>query len=75
MSCEACDRPAEGRFCRFHDAARRSVEDGFAAWKAAYGPLEWPEYLDRIKRNPGTGQWAKEVAKILAGGVVDKTAS
>jgi hypothetical protein len=46
----------------------------FPYWRKAYGTLGWGDYLDRIKRNPRTGQWAKEVAGFL-GGFSDKKSS
>jgi len=29
--------------------------------------MEWKDYLDSVKRNPQTGQWAKEIAELLKG--------
>jgi len=34
----------------------------------AYGNMEWKDFLDNVKRNPQTGQWAKEIAEVLKEG-------
>lgn len=65
MKCALCERRSDEGFCQYHKAAREGVEAAYAYWKEAYGTLSWMEYLDRIKRDPRTGQWAKEVAGIL----------
>ena len=67
MKCALCEREAAEELCRYHAQARESVESAFSYWKKAYGTLEWADYLDRIKRNPRTGQWAKEAAGFLGG--------
>ena len=71
MKCESCERQADGGLCRYHQEAKENLMAAFADWQRAYGSLDWAVYLDRIKRNPRTGQWAKEVADIL-GDRVDK---
>jgi len=58
----------------YHAKAKESVVSAFSYWKEAYEDLGWGDYLDRIKRNPRTGQWAKEVAGFL-GGAIDKKSS
>jgi len=65
VKCELCERTAVGGLCEYHEEAKRRVEANFSRWKNAYGSLGWSEYLDKIKRNPETGQWAKEAASFL----------
>ena len=74
MKCALCERQAVDELCRYHAQARDDVRSTFSYWKEAYGGLEWDDYLDRIKRNPRTGQWAKEAAGFL-GGSSDKRSS
>ena len=71
MKCALCERSADGELCRYHLEAKKNVLSAYADWQRAYGSLDWAAYLDRIKRNPRTGQWAKEAAGIL-GDRVDK---
>lgn len=56
---------ADAELCRYHLEAEEGVVSAYSYWKEAYGSLNWAEYLDRIKRDPRTGQWAKEVTGIL----------
>lgn len=65
MKCLACNREAVDDVCRFHSAARERVRAAYPLWKRAYGKIDWEDYLDNIKRNPQTGQWAKEVADLM----------
>jgi hypothetical protein len=65
MRCLACQREAVDRLCIYHQAAKEKVESAYPLWVKAYGRIEWKDYLDNIKRNPQTGQWAKEIADIL----------
>ena len=74
MKCALCEREAAADLCRYHAQAKASIEAAFSHWKRAYGTLEWTDYLDRIKRNPRTGQWAKEAAGFL-GDFSDKKSS
>ena len=67
MKCALCEREATDELCRNHSRAKQSVLSAYSYWKEAYGTLEWNDYLDRIKRNPRTGQWAKEAAGFLGG--------
>lgn len=68
MKCPLCGREAEGAFCPYHLAAKGKVEAAYPLWVKAYGRIEWKEYLDNVKRNVQTGQWAKEIAEFLQGG-------
>jgi hypothetical protein len=69
MKCRLCRRESEtgSSLCRYHQRARAALEEGYRAWKYAYGEMSWTEYLDSIKRNEDTGQWVKEVAELAAG--------
>ncbi len=70
MKCPLCRRESEpgSGLCRYHGEAKVALEEGYKAWKRAYGELQWTEYLDKIRRNEETGQWVKEVAELAAGG-------
>jgi len=65
VKCQLCEREAADGLCQYHSEARKKVEENYAYWREAYGTLAWAEYLDMIKRNPETGQWAKEAARHL----------
>ncbi len=67
MKCTICGRKAAAGLCRFHAEAKEKVESAYPLWVKAYGRIEWKEYLDNVKRNPQTGQWAKEIAEVLKG--------
>jgi hypothetical protein len=45
--------------------AKKNLEAGYERWREAYGTITWKEYLQRIKLNNETGQWAREVAELL----------
>lgn len=65
MNCRLCERNTDSELCAYHARARREVEAAYKAWKEAYGGLTWNDYLNRVIRNPETGQWAIEVAKLM----------
>jgi hypothetical protein len=65
MKCMLCNRRAVSDLCRYHEGAKRKVEAGYRRWAAAYGEMKWKDYLDKVKRNEQTGQWAKEIADML----------
>ena len=67
MKCMLCSRKAVSNLCRHHEEARRKVEAGYHLWAKAYGEIEWKDYLDKVKRNEQTGQWAKEITEMLEG--------
>jgi hypothetical protein len=67
VKCRICGREATADLCAYHQAAKDKVEAEYALWVSAYGKLEWKDYLDSVKRNPQTGQWAKEIAELLGG--------
>ena len=67
MNCRLCGREAASGLCRNHEEARARVEAVYAAWVRAYGRMDWKDYLDNVKRNAQTGQWAKEIAEMLEG--------
>lgn len=67
-ACRLCKRECapSSTFCKYHLAAKRSVESAYKVWNEAYGGVDWKEYLRRIGQNAETGQWAKEVAELLS---------
>jgi hypothetical protein len=44
--------------------AARNLAEKYEVWKKALG-LTWDEYLDEIRKNSLTGEWAKQVANHL----------
>jgi hypothetical protein len=67
MKCMLCSRRAVSDLCTYHERAKRKVEAGYRVWINAYGKMEWKDYLDKVKRNEQTGQWAKEIAEMMEG--------
>jgi hypothetical protein len=67
MRCGVCERMAVTGLCIYHQTAKARLEATYPLWVKAYGKIEWKEYLDNVKRNPQTGQWAKETAGFLEG--------
>ena len=67
MKCKLCRRDAVSEFCAYHQAAKERVREAYPLWVRAYGAVEWKAYLDNVKRNVQTGQWAKEIAEFLEG--------
>ena len=67
MKCHVCGRVAVSDFCRYHTEAKAKVEAAYPLWVKALGGMEWKDFLDNVKRNPQTGQWAKEIAELLEG--------
>ena len=64
MKCKVCGREGEEALCAYHLAAKRNLESAYSAWMRAYGGISWKDYLDNVKRNTQTGQWAKEIAEL-----------
>ena len=46
--------------------AKRNIESAYAQWMAGYGSISWTDYLQKLLENPETGEWAKDVAGLLA---------
>ena len=67
MKCSICMREAVADLCRYHAEAKEKVRAAYPFWVKAYGSIEWQDFLDNVKRNPQTGQWAKEIAELLKG--------
>jgi len=67
MKCPVCERETAAELCRYHSEAKEKVQAAYSLWVKAYGRIEWDDYLDNVKRNPQTGQWAKEIAEFLKG--------
>jgi len=65
MKCKLCSREAISDICRYHEGAKQKVDAGYPLWSKAYGGISWKEYLDKVKRNEQTGQWAREIAEML----------
>lgn len=65
MKCQLCGRDAAGDLCLYHLEAKEKVEAAYPLWVKAYGEIGWRDYLDNVKRNVQTGQWAKEIAEFL----------
>ena len=67
MKCVICGRETVRQLCTYHEDAKERVEAAYSRWVNAYARFEWKDYLDTVKRNPQTGQWAKEIAEFLRG--------
>ncbi|MFH2112450.1 MAG: hypothetical protein ABIJ47_14470 [Candidatus Bathyarchaeota archaeon] len=67
-ACRVCVRAAvEGSaYCMQHLQAYSNLEKAYPQWRYALG-LSWAEYLKKVTKAPGTGQWAKEVASEILG--------
>jgi hypothetical protein len=67
-TCRLCKRECaqSSTLCKYHLAAKKSVESAYAKWNEAYGGITWQEYLRRVSRDAETGLWAKEVAEMLS---------
>ena len=68
MKCAICGRESTANLCRHHEAAKEKLQAAYPLWEKAYGDMGWEKYLDSVKRNVQTGQWAKETAGFLLGG-------
>jgi len=69
-ACRICVRAAvEGSvYCTRHLQAYNNLEKAYTLWRYALG-LIWAEYLRKVMKTPGTGQWVKEVAAEIIGGL------
>jgi hypothetical protein len=67
MKCPLCGRESVSGLCLYHEAAKEKVKAAYPLWVNAYGGMEWKDYLDNVKRNVQTGQWAGEIAELLKG--------
>jgi hypothetical protein len=65
VKCRLCEREAEDGFCRYHREAKANLEGAYQYWVEAYGTLGRQDYLRRVARNPETGVWAAEVARMM----------
>ncbi|TRO54164.1 hypothetical protein E2P71_04795 [Candidatus Bathyarchaeota archaeon] len=68
-TCKVCARDVAGdsAYCRQHLQAYNNLEKAYEQWRYALG-LSWAEYLEKVTKAPGTGQWAREVAADILGG-------
>jgi len=67
MKCRICGLEGESDLCPRHLRAKAAVEAAYPRWVRAYGGMDRKVYLDNVKRNPQTGQWAREIAGFLEG--------
>lgn len=67
-TCLLCKRrTASGStLCGNHQLAKSNLDAAYPAWKEAYGGMSWKQYLSEVKRNPQTGDWARDVAELLS---------
>lgn len=65
MKCSVCERQAETDLCQYHLEAKNEVENAYRGWCEAYGTISREEYLERVIKNPETGEWVMDVAKML----------
>lgn len=67
-TCRLCERECapSSNFCEYHLGAKKSIESAYRQWNEAYGGISWKDYLQKVRQNPETGQWAKEVAELLS---------
>jgi hypothetical protein len=68
MTCPVCGKePVEtSGLCKHHESARISILAAYQKWLIAYGSMDWVEYLHKIEKLDGSGEWTKEVARHLA---------
>ncbi len=65
MNCKICNREVGERdFCLLHFEAYENIVEKHGFWRKAL-KVTWKEYLSEIKRNPLTGETAKQVANYL----------
>ncbi len=69
VKCEICGRGATTTMCKYHEEAKQRINYGYQQWVKAYGRIGMKDYLDKVKRNDHTGQWAKEVAEMMLEGL------
>ncbi|MFC1803472.1 DNA topoisomerase I [Thermoproteota archaeon] len=67
-SCKICHRDKiEGSvFCYRHYVAHNNLETCFKRWHYALG-TEWVQYLEKISKKSGTGDYVKEVINYIMG--------
>jgi DNA topoisomerase-1 len=51
-------------YCEKHQLAYENLEKAYTEWKTALN-ISWTDYLKKILKIKGTGQWAKEVAENI----------
>jgi len=64
--CRLCGRGRNDAsvYCSFHQRAHAGLADAFERWRTALD-IDWIEFLKEVRENPGTGEWAAEVAEDL----------
>jgi len=66
--CKICGREKieESVFCVHHQVAYENIETGFQKWRYALG-YQWQEYLEKLIKVSGTGDYAVEIIKNILG--------
>ena len=67
MKCKLCEREADLDLdlCEYHSEAKKKLESSYQVWREAYGFIGWTDYLNEMLRNPDTGRWVVEVARLI----------
>jgi len=66
--CRVCHRATkkDAAYCRQHLQAYNNLEKAYTQWRFALD-ISWTEYLEKVIKAPGTGQWAKDVVTGILG--------
>ena len=64
--CKICDRLTneKNEYCELHAKAYESVTRKYGVWRKVLS-IDWNGYLNKILKNPLTGESAREVALYL----------
>lgn len=67
-TCKLChrDKVVDSVFCRRHTGAYEALEAVYQQWRYALG-FQWVEYLEKVVKISGTGQYVKEVIGNILG--------
>jgi len=66
LKCKLCHREAvEEGLCEYHLLALKNLKEAYPRWKEAYGGMKWEEYLKRLLELEETGEWVKDVVRML----------
>ena len=66
--CQICGLENEegSVFCKHHQIAYENIEAGFQKWRYALG-YQWQEYLEKLLKVSGTGDYAVEIINNILG--------
>lgn len=64
MTCLACGKQAQDRYCAYHEKALQNLRAHYDTWVHAYGNISWEKFLERLEEMQETGAWVKEVIKV-----------